>query len=152
MKALQCLRRTFCSATGNATRTHMHAHQLHTRSSSPHVLFLFVFFHAGGVILSRTIVQRPCFSRQTSFYQCHRPAQLVASRGYLIQTAKPLKTAHRPSPDAFLTRHGSVCLSLVLNPIALSRHVQCAKSRDVSFFETCSLSKAFFQKLFDRLS
>ena len=138
MKALQCLRRTFCSATGNATRTHMHAHQLHTRSSSPHVLF-FVFFHVGGVILSRSIVQRACFSRETSLYQCHHPAQLVASRGYLIQTAKPLKTAHGSPPDAFLTRRDSVRLSRVLNTIAFSRRVPCAKSRDVSFFETCSL-------------
>ena len=123
-----------------------------TPAAAPDVLFFFVFFHPRRVILSRSIVQRPCFGRETSLYQCHHPAQLVASRGYLIQTAEPLKTARGSSPNAFLNRCDSVCWSLVLNTIAFSRHVQYSKYRDVSFFETCSLSEACFYKLFDRLS
>ena len=46
---LACLRRTFGSATGNA-RTHMHAHQLHTRSSCscPVLLTSLSFPHSRG--------------------------------------------------------------------------------------------------------
>lgn len=123
---LACLRRTFGSATGNA---HACMPISFTPAAAPRVLSCscLCLSHTGGVILTRTKVQRPCSTRETSIHQCHHRTQLVGSRGYLIQTATPLKTGSRRATawgfHVVPWRHSFVAVSNTATP---SRQLQCA--------------------------